>query len=112
MWFLGKILISSIIIAFASWFSGQRSFLAGFIVALPITSVLTILFSYLQYRDMTKINELATSILVSVPLSLLFFIPFVLNRWLRMNFAFSFGLGILLLFAAFLIHHWLFKNSL
>ncbi len=112
MWFLGKILISALIIAFASWLSGQKSFLAGFIVALPITSILTILFSYLQYRNMTKINELALSILVSVPLSLMFFIPFVLNRWLKMNFAVSFGLGIFLLFLAFLIHRSIFKYSI
>ncbi len=111
MWFLGKILISAIIIAFASWLAGQKTFLAGFIVALPVTSILTLLFSYLEYRDITKINELAVSILVSVPLSLLFFLPFALNRWLKMNFALSFGLGFLFLFVAFLIHHSLFKNS-
>lgn len=111
MWFFGKILISALIIAFASWLSGQKSFLAGFIVALPVTSVLTILFSFLQYRDMTKINELSLSILISVPLSLVFFIPFVLNRWLKMNFAVSFGFGILLLFIAFLIHRSIFKYS-
>ncbi len=112
MWSLGKILISALIIAFTSRLAGQKTFLAGFIVALPITSILTILFSYLQYRDMTKINELATSILVSVPLSLVFFIPFVLNRWFNMNFAVSFGLGFLLLFIAFLIHHAIFKYSI
>lgn len=111
MWFFGKILISALIIAFTSWLSGQKSFLAGFIVALPVTSVLTILFSFLQYRDMTKINELSLSILISVPLSLVFFIPFVLNRWLKMNFPVSFGFGILLLFIAFLIHRSIFKYS-
>ncbi len=111
MWFLGKILISSIIIAFASWLSGQKSFLAGFIVSLPLISILTILFSYLQYRDMERINELTVSILVSVPLSLLFFVPFVLNRWIKMNFSVTFGLGVFLLFVAFLIHRAIFKYS-
>ena len=111
MWFLGKILISAFLIAFASWLSGQKSFLAGFIIALPITSILTILFSYLQYRDIAKINELSLSILVSVPLSLMFFIPFALNRWLKMNFVVSFGFGLFLLFIAFLIHRSIFKYS-
>ena len=111
MWSLGKILISALIIAFASRLSGQKTFLAGFIVALPMISILTILFSYLQYRDMEKINELAQSILVAVPLSLVFFIPFVLNRWLNMNFGLSFGLGFFFLFIAFLIHHSIFKPS-
>ena len=112
MWFLGKILISALIIALASWLAGQKSFLAGFIVALPVTSILTILFVYLQQRNMTKVNELAISILVSVPLSLVFFIPFVLNRWIHMNFFVSFGLGLLFLFIAFLIHHSIFKYSI
>ena len=98
-------------IAFTSWFAGKKSFLAGFIVALPLMSILAILFSYLQYRDMTKINQFAISILVSVPLSLLFFVPFVLNKWIKMNFAASFISGLCLLFVAFLIHQLLFKNS-
>ena len=111
MWFLGKILISAVVIAFASWLAGKKSFLAGFIIALPVTSILAILFSYIQYRDMAKINQFAVSILVSVPLSLLFFVPFVLNKWIKMNFTTSFALGIVLLFVAFLIHHSLFRTS-
>ena len=110
MWFAAKIIISSFIIAFVSWLAGKKSFLAGFIIALPITSILSLLFAYLQYRDMQKINEFATSILISVPLSLLFFVPFVLNKWLNMNFVLSFTFGIFLLFAAFIIHHLLFKT--
>ena len=111
MWFVLKVLISSIIIAFCSWLAGRKSFLAGFIVALPLTSILSILYAYLQYKSMEKINQFALSILVSVPLSLLFFVPFVLNRWLKMNFALSFCTGIFLLFVAFLIHHFLFKTT-
>ncbi len=110
MLFAAKILISSIIIAFSSWLAGRKSLLAGFIVALPITSILSILFAYLQYRDMQKMNEFATSILISVPLSLLFFIPFVLNKWLHMNFILTFTFGIFLLFIAFIIHHLIFKT--
>ncbi|MBI3999480.1 MAG: hypothetical protein HY351_02595, partial [Candidatus Omnitrophica bacterium] len=52
--FLVKLLISSLIIAFVSWLAGKQSILAGFVVALPLVSMLAILFSYLEYRDMDK----------------------------------------------------------
>jgi hypothetical protein len=104
MWFIVKIFFSAFVIAFASWLSGKKSHLAGFIVALPLISILAILFSYVQYKDMDKVNEFATSILTAVPLSLLFFLPFVLNRWLKWSFIPTYGLGFLLLFLGYLIH--------
>ncbi len=111
MWFATKVLISALLIAFASGLAGKRPILAGFIIALPLVSILTLLFTYLEFRDMDKINRFATSILVAVPLSLSFFIPFLLNRWLKMGFASSFVLGVLLLSGAYFVHRILFKVS-
>lgn len=108
--FLLKIFISGLIIAFASWLAGRNTTLAGFIVALPLISILSILWSYAEYRDMNKINQFATSILVAVPLSLTFFIPFVLNKWLKMNFSLTFLLGIGLLAVAYFIHSLIFRG--
>ena len=107
--FLAKILISAILIAFASWLAGRQSILAGFIIALPLASMLSILFSYLEYRDMEKINQFAVSILTAVPLSLLFFIPFLLNKWLKMNFVWTYLTATGLLAVAYLIHHFVFR---
>ena len=90
MIFFLKIALSGVIIAFASWLAGKKPVLAGFLIALPLTSILGILFSYWQYRDMSKINQFANSILIAVPLSLAFFIPFSLNKWLKMNFMMTF----------------------
>ena len=104
-----NVLISSIIIAGASWLAGRSPVLAGFIVALPLVSILSIALSYAQYHDMDKINQFAVSILISVPLSLFFFIPFVLNKWIKMNFPLTFALGIGCLAAAYLIHNLIFK---
>lgn len=109
MLFLTKIFISASLIAFASWLAGRNPRLAGFIIALPLASVLAIVFSYWQYRDMQKINEFAVSILAAVPLSLFFFAPFILNRWLKLNFSFSMVLGFLCLLGAYLIHSLIFK---
>ncbi len=104
MLFLIKVLISAAVIAYASWLAGRNTALAGFIVALPLVSILSIVLSYLEYRDMEKINQFAVSILAAVPLSLVFFVPFVLNRWLRMNFPITFVLAIGCLVLAYFLH--------
>jgi len=105
-----KILLSASIIAGVSWYAGKNPSLAGFLIALPILSVLAISFSYFQYRDMEKINQFASSIVVSIPLSLLFFIPFILNRWLKWGFFPIVLLGFILLFVGYLIHSRIFKT--
>jgi len=105
-----KILLSASIIAGISWYAGKNPSLAGFLIALPILSVLAISFSYFQYRDMEKINQFASSIVVSIPLSLLFFIPFILNRWLKWGFFPIVLLGFILLFVGYLIHSRIFKT--
>jgi hypothetical protein len=110
--FIVKILLSSAILVGASWLAGKNSVLAGFIIALPLMSMLAILFSYLQYRDMARINEFANSILIAVPLSLTFFIPFLLNKWLKMGFALTYILAIGCLAAAYLLHSLIFKSGL
>jgi len=105
-----KILLSASIIAGISWYAGKNPSLAGFLIALPILSVLAISFSYFQYRDMEKINQFASSIVVSIPLSLLFFVPFILNRWLKWGFFPIVFLGFILLFVGYLIHSRIFKT--
>ena len=109
MFFALKVLLSGIIIACASWLAGRNPVLAGFLIALPLMSILSIVFSYLEYRDMSKINEFAVSILAAVPLSLAFFIPFVLNKWLKMNFVLTFTLALAILAAAYIFHKLIFK---
>src|SRR5258706_14472171 len=110
MLFVLKAVLSGILIAFVSWFAGKKPILARFIVALPFLSILSILWSYWEYRDMGKINQFAVSILTAVPLSLFFFVPFVLNKWLKMNFSLTFALGIGCLAAVYFLHHLIFKG--
>ncbi|MCA9406382.1 MAG: hypothetical protein KC684_07590 [Candidatus Omnitrophica bacterium] len=109
MLFFIKILISAILIAFASWLAGKRPILAGFIIALPLASMLALIFAYFEHHDMVKINKFAVSILVAVPLSLTFFIPFLLNKWIKLNFVYSFLSGLVLLAIAYFIHSAIFK---
>lgn len=104
MFFIVKIFVSACLIAFASWLVGKKPILAGFIIALPLTSLLGILFAYFEHHDMNKVNQFATSIVVAVPLSMVFFIPFLANKWLKMNFTISFLTGIILLVVAYVLH--------
>lgn len=111
MFFIFKVIVSGLAIALASNIAGRNPVLAGFIIALPLMSILSIPFSYYEYRDMEKINTFAVSILTGVPLSLFFFLPFVLNRWLKMNFALTYASAFILLFAAFQIHSMIFRKA-
>ncbi len=111
MVFVLKIVLSAGIISLSSWLAGRKPVLAGFLIALPLSSLVSLIFSYAEYRDMDKLNQYALSILVAVPLSLVFFIPFVLNRWLKMSFPLTILSAIGLLAIAYFIHSSLFKTS-
>jgi len=110
MWFAVKVLISAVVIAFCSSLAGKKPFLAGFITALPLVSMLALAWAYLEHRDMGKINQYALSIVVAVPLSLTFFLPFLLHRWIKLNFVVTFLSGLLLLYLAYQVHTWLLKH--
>ena len=111
MLFVVKTVVAGLIIAFTSGLASNRPVLAGFIIALPITSMISILFSYAEFRNMERINQFATAIFIAVPLSLIFFLPFLLNRWVKMNFPISFILGIVLVGLVYVIYAYLSKTS-
>ncbi len=76
MIFVSKVLLAALVIAFASWLSGKKPELSGFIIALPIASMIAIAFSYLEHKNSENSVIFAKSILVGVPISYLFFVPF------------------------------------
>ena len=82
IFFTLKIVLAAIIIAFASWLSGQNPKLAGFIIALPLVSLIAIAFSYYEHNDIEKTILFTKSILVAVPVSYLFFYPSFLRNHL------------------------------
>ena len=112
MWFFAKVVLSGAIISYASWLSGKKPVLAGFIIALPLMSMLSIFFSYLEHRDMQKINLFAVSILTAVPLSLTFFLPFLLNKWLKLPFFSTYLLGLGGVLLGYALHMFIFKSAL
>ena len=105
--FITKVVGAALIIAFTSWLSGQNPKLAGFIIALPLVSLIAIAFSYYEHNDIEKTILFTKSILVAVPVSYLFFLPFFLAKSLNMNFLMIYGAGIGLLIIGFFIHKYI-----
>jgi hypothetical protein len=104
-----KIALAASVIAFASWLSGKRPELAGFITALPLVSILAIAFSYVQHQDIATTTQYARSIILAVPVSWLFFLPFFFTEKWNAGFWISYILGLLLLAAGYFIHQWILK---
>ena len=107
MVFLLKVLLAAVVIAFASWLSGKKPELSGFIIALPIASIIAIAFSYLEHKNSENTIIFAKSILIGVPVSYLFFVPFFFAKNLNMNFWLIYGLGFLLLVIGYFVHKYL-----
>ena len=68
-----KVFVSSLVIAGTSHLAGKKPLIAGFIISLPLTSMLALLWAWFEHRDMAKIDAFATSIVVAIPPSFLFF---------------------------------------
>ena len=99
-----KVFFSAGLIAFASWLSGKRPELAGFITALPIVTLLVLPFSHIEYSDPQTSIQFARSIFLAVPLSLSFFVPFLLADKLQLSFWGLYVSGLVLLSAAYFVH--------
>jgi len=107
--FISKLIISVSLILFTSWLSGKRGDLAGFIVSLPLVTLLVLPFSHFEFNDPVKTTYFAKSIFLAVPLSLLFFVPFLLAEKFKINFWACYSSGILLLGVSYLLHKQLLK---
>ena len=107
MIFIAKILLASLIIAFASWLSSKKPELSGFIIALPIASMIALAFSFLEHKNIENSVVFAKSILIGVPISYLFFLLFFFAKHLNMNFWLIYGLGLILLVIGYLIHKYI-----
>ena len=95
-------LVSAVIIGVAAWISKRYPVTAGFIVALPVATMLVLPLAYLQHRDAGSVFDMARSILIALPITLLFFIPFLLRD--RLSFWSAYGIGCALLPLGYFIH--------
>lgn len=101
---VAKFVLAAAVIVFCSWLASKKPYLAGFIVALPLTTLLVLAFSYGEYKDSATSVAFAKSVFVGIPVSLLFFVPFLLAEKLNLSFWWCYGIGIMLLIAGYFIH--------
>lgn len=98
MIFTLKVIVSAVVIAAASEIAKRIGpFWAAVLVAMPLTSILAISWTYWDTRDSMLITGFARDILVIVPVSLVFFLPFALERQTQLGFAANMVLGLTLL---------------
>jgi len=102
--FAFKVLLSACVISFASWLAGRAPALAGFIVALPLSTLLVLPFAHVEHANAHGSFLLARSILLAVPLSLLFFVPFLFAERLQIGFWQTYALGCVCLVVGFGLH--------
>ena len=80
--YIVKIIISAILIVIISEISKRASFWGGLIASLPITSLLAIIWLYIDTGDRKKVSNLSINIFWFVLPSLLFFValPFFITK--------------------------------
>ena len=97
--FFVKVIGAAMIISFCSWLSVKKPDLAGFLLALPIASLIALAFSYIEHKNPQATIVFAKSIFIALPVTLLFFIPFLFYEKLHISFwqAYAIGLGMLVI---------------
>ena len=110
MWLgIGKTIVAAVLISFVSWLSGKKTGLAGFLTALPLTTLLALAFSQMEWGDSKQSVEYAKNVFVAIPVSLLFFIPFLMASKFYLNFWTCYSVGIALLGLGYFIHAYVSK---
>jgi len=102
MVFVLNTLVSALVIGAAAWLSRRNPETAGFLIALPLATMLALPLAYLQHRDPVSAFQMARSILVALPITLLFFVPFLMRD--RFSFWGAYALGCALLPLGYWVH--------
>jgi hypothetical protein len=104
MEFVLKAVIAGCVVSFASWLAGRTPVLAGFLVALPISTAILLPMVYAESGSFAQTVQVARSVAVAVPITLLFFAPFFLAERLALGFWTAYPLAFVCLGAGFLVH--------
>lgn len=100
--YLLKLALSLAVILASAEAAKRLPTLGAFIVALPLVSILSMTWLWWDTRDSAKVSAYAREILFLVPLSLLFFLPFLFEPRSHWPYWVNFGLGLLTMGLGFL----------
>jgi hypothetical protein len=101
--FFVKLFVSAGFIAGVSTLAERNPVLAGYITALPLSSLLVLSFTYVQTGSGEQAAKYGLAIFAAIPASLLFFVPFLFYNKLKGPFWFYLVAGIVLLYAGWFI---------
>jgi hypothetical protein len=99
-----NMLLAASVVGLASWLSRRFPVTAGFIVALPLSTLMVLPLSHMQHGDAGNTLLLARSIFTAVPVTLAFFVPFLLSDRLGLSFWQAYVLACLTLCVGFFAH--------
>lgn len=99
---LVKILVSVAVLLAAVEIAKRSPFWGALVIALPLSSMLAMVWLYLDTRDMGRVSAFARDIFFLVPPSLLFFLPFVFEPRSHWPFWLNFATGVALCAGAML----------
>lgn len=101
--YLFKLSLSLVVILISAEAAKRSPTLGAFIVALPLISILSMTWLYWDTQDSAKVSAYAREILFLVPVSLLFFVPFLFESRSHWPYWLNFFLGLSIMAAAFAI---------
>jgi hypothetical protein len=84
--FVAKVLVSALAIAVATELAKKDVFWGAVLIALPLASILAMSWLYLETRDDALVTRFARDVLALLPVTLLFFAPFLLEPRTRLGF--------------------------
>lgn len=84
--FVAKVAVSALVIAVATEIAKRHPFFGALVVVLPLTSILAMSWLYAETRDNALVTRFAKDILILLPVSLVFFAPFLLEDRTRFGF--------------------------
>jgi hypothetical protein len=95
-----KIALSVAVLLAAVELAKRDTFLGALVIVLPLTSMLAIVLLYNDTGDAARVSRYAREIFYLVPVSLLFFLPFLFEPRTHLPFWGNFAAGIVLMAAA------------
>ncbi len=110
MYYFIKIFISAFLILLISEFSKKSSIIAGLLASIPLTSLLAIIWIYIEKKDTSLISNLSADIFFLVLPSLIFFLLLPLMLKKGINFYISIISSLIIMVIFYLITLYLLKT--
>lgn len=104
MQFLIKVIISALIIAGVAELAKKNTAMAAILIALPTMTILSMIWIYMDTKDLAKISAFSYEILLAVIPTLLFFMLIPLFIKLYNNFILALALSSIIMVIVFLIY--------